>query len=273
MERPYVLEHTSRELDRLDLQGILYRDITRRAMLDSGVAKGMRVLDIGCGSGDVARLASELVGSTGSVLGIDRDEEAVDAARARSTKHGFENVVFEVGEIESGIAERAFDALVGRFVLMHQGDPARSLRAASRAVRAGGVVVILESHMAALLNGRHSHPRSAVYDRIVRWKCEVVAVGADIESGLRLRRTFLDAGLPEPTLRMEASVEGGESSLLYRYMVESVRSMLPMAAECGVEGFTAEDIDSLEERLRVDVVRSGGVIVAWPVVSAWCRLS
>jgi ubiquinone/menaquinone biosynthesis C-methylase UbiE len=273
MKSPYVLERTAREFDRLDLQGIIYEDITRRALLDGGLTGGMRVLDVGCGSGDVARIAAEVVGPSGSVVGIDRDEEAVLAARVRAKEQDIKNVVFHTGEIDADTEQGAFDALVGRFVLMHQPRPGRTLVAASRAVRAGGVIVILESQMASLLDGRHSFPWSRLYDDVVRWKCRVVAAaGADIESGLRLRRTFQEAGLPEPFMRMEACLAGGSKNLIYKYMAESIRSMLPMAAQREIDGFTVEEVDTLEARLRGDVVSNDGVIVAWPVVTAWCQL-
>ena len=43
--------------------------------------RAVRVLDVGCGVGDVSLLAGTLVGPTGAVLGIDRSAEAVDTAR------------------------------------------------------------------------------------------------------------------------------------------------------------------------------------------------
>jgi SAM-dependent methyltransferase len=44
----------------------------------------MRILDVGCGAGDVALLAAELVGESGAVVGIDRSKVAILAARARA---------------------------------------------------------------------------------------------------------------------------------------------------------------------------------------------
>jgi ubiquinone/menaquinone biosynthesis C-methylase UbiE len=41
---------------------------------------GMRVLDVGCGTGDVLFLAARLVGPTGAVLGVDRSAAAVAVA-------------------------------------------------------------------------------------------------------------------------------------------------------------------------------------------------
>ncbi len=272
-EDQYVLGHTPRELDRLDLQGEFYRDITRRALESGGLESGMRVLDIGCGSGDVTLLVAELVGPSGSVVGLDRDEPTVLAARARALTRGVHHVAFELGEVDEGSRVGEFDALVGRFVLMHQLDPAGTLAQAVRPVRPGGPVIILESHMAGLLATCHSLPLSPLYDRIIRWKCKVVqAAGADIEAGLRLRRVFMDAGLPEPGVRMESRVDGGPDSPAYRYMAESVRSMLPMAQQLDVHGVTPEDAERLEDDLRDEVVAAGGVLVSWPLVAAWSRV-
>jgi ubiquinone/menaquinone biosynthesis C-methylase UbiE len=270
--RPYVLGHGARELDRLDVQGALYRDATLRAFREAGIESGMRVLDLGCGSGDVSLLAATLVGPAGAVVGIDRDAGTVAAAAARAQARGVANVAFRLGEIADLGAGEPFDALVGRFILMHQRDPAATLAAAARCLRPGGPVAFLESHMAALLGGTHSLPPSALYDRVVRWKCAVVsAVGADLEAGLRLPRTFVDAGLPEPTLRLEAPVAGGAASPLYAYMAESMRSMLPVARSHGIEGFDEAALERLADDLREEIVACGGVLVGWPVVAAWCR--
>ena len=272
MKHAYVLGRSTRELDRLDLQGIIYRDTTRRALMSGGIAEGMRVLDVGCGSGDVTRLAGELVGPSGSVLGIDIDADTVRSARQRAAQLGVTNVAFDVGEAPSCAQPETFDALVARFLLMHQPSPADTLAEAARAVRPGGTIVVLESHMAGLLGAQHSYPHSDSYDEVVRWKCRVVAAtGADIEAGLGLYRTFRSAKLPAPEMRMQAPLEGGPESLIYRYMAESVRSMLAMADVHEIGGFSRERVALLETRLRDQVVSRGGVLVCWPVVSAWCR--
>jgi len=269
---PYVLGHLPRELDRLDLQGALYRDVTRRALIAGGVAAGMRVLDLGSGSGDVSFLAAELVGPGGSVLGIDRDAGTVEAARSRARHRGAAHVAFRAAAISDVLEDGPFDALVGRFILMHQPDAPAALRGALRNIRPGGPVVFIESCMAALAD-YHSLPHSPLYDAVVRWKCAVVrGAGADLEAGLRLRRTFMSAGLPGPVTRLEAHVEGGPDSLLYAYMAESVRSMLPQARTLGIPGFDDAAVDTLANRLRDEVISQNGVLMNWPVVAAWARV-
>ncbi|MCG6986865.1 MAG: class I SAM-dependent methyltransferase [Gemmatimonadetes bacterium] len=286
-ERPYVCGHTSRERERLDVQALIYADVTRRALVDGGVGPGMRVVDLGCGTGSVSLLAAELVGSTGSVTGIDRDPEALEAARSRARSLGVTNVAYvqaDVAGITGPGSDRgasgagtlpagSFDALVGRFVLMHQRDPTAALAEAARLVRPGGSIVMVESVMAALLESRSSEPPCPLYDRVVRWTCAAVeAGGADLHAGLRLRATFAGAGLPSPVTRLEAPVEGGADSLLYRYCAESVRSMLPLAERLGVTGLTVAEVDTLENDLRTVAVAGGHTLVAWPVVAAWCRV-
>ena len=58
----YALGHSSRELDRLSFQGTVFAPYTRQLLTEAGLTAGMRVLDVGCGSGDVSFLAADLVG-------------------------------------------------------------------------------------------------------------------------------------------------------------------------------------------------------------------
>ena len=73
----YVLGHSRPEIDRLQRQAEMLRPITERLLVAAGVEPGMRVLDIGCGPGDVSTLIADLVGPTGSVVGIDPSAEAL----------------------------------------------------------------------------------------------------------------------------------------------------------------------------------------------------
>src|SRR5262249_23818606 len=93
-----------------------------------GSWRGMRVLDVGSGAGDVAFLAAELVGNSGEVVGVDRSEAALTAARARAAARGLRNVSFREGDPTRMTFERAFDAVIGRYVLQYQRDPAAMLR-------------------------------------------------------------------------------------------------------------------------------------------------
>ena len=54
-QQRYVLGHAPEELRRLILQAGILRPLTLRLLHDAGIGLGMRVLDLGCGVGDVTR--------------------------------------------------------------------------------------------------------------------------------------------------------------------------------------------------------------------------
>jgi ubiquinone/menaquinone biosynthesis C-methylase UbiE len=80
----YVLGHADAEQQRLSKQGHNLRPFTEQLLRDVTLRPGMRVLDVGCGNGDVTLLAAELVGPSGLAVGIDRSSEVPDAARAHT---------------------------------------------------------------------------------------------------------------------------------------------------------------------------------------------
>src|SRR5262249_49883839 len=144
----YVMGRSEDEARRLEEQASLIEPATRALFAAAGLAPGMRVLDVGCGPGDVALLAAELVGPSGSVVGVDVTPAVGATARARAHARGLTRVSFRAGDLRAVELDDVFDAVVGRFVLMYQADPAASLRAVLRAVRDGGLAVFHEADLA-----------------------------------------------------------------------------------------------------------------------------
>lgn len=112
-----------RELDRLSVQARMFEPFTRQLFQEAGLRPGMRVLDAGCGSGDVALLAGEIVGPTGVVVGIDRAAAAIARAKARAESQRMSNVQFVEGDPTLIRLDEGFDAIVGRLILMYYADP------------------------------------------------------------------------------------------------------------------------------------------------------
>jgi SAM-dependent methyltransferase len=100
-----------------------------------GVDEGARVLDVGCGTGRLARWIGERVGSKGGVVGIDPLEERIGIARA----HGGA-ARFEVGQAEDlgAFEDASFDAVCMSSVLHWVADKAKALSEARRVLRPGG---------------------------------------------------------------------------------------------------------------------------------------
>ena len=90
-----------------------------------GVAAGDRVLDVGCGTGRLARWIAERVGPKGSVVGIDPLPDRVAIARA----HG-DGITFEVGQAEDlgAFGEGSFDVVCLSAVFHWIEDKPKALR-------------------------------------------------------------------------------------------------------------------------------------------------
>ena len=104
----------------------------------------MRVLDVGSGTGEVAFLLAELVGEAGLVIGTDKASTPVEAATCAARTRGLPNVEFREGDPAEMEFDVHFDAVVGRYFLPFQTDPASTLERLSKQVRKGGVLVFHE---------------------------------------------------------------------------------------------------------------------------------
>ena len=82
------------EVARLEAQGAAIAPATRMIFAEAGIRPGMRVLDLGCGAGDVAFVAADLVGPEGCVVGVDRSADALARARRRAAQRGLTQVRF-----------------------------------------------------------------------------------------------------------------------------------------------------------------------------------
>jgi SAM-dependent methyltransferase len=261
---------TKDEHERLSRQADWYEPFTRRLMTRAGIGPGMRVLDVGCGPGDVSLLVSELVGRGGSVIGVERDEKALATARRRAVESEVANVEFVVGDFRHvELGDVPFDALVGRLVLMYQGDPAAAVAAAASHVRPGGVVVFAEMclRMHSVVPDRSivSWPPTPASQQVGRWIYAVhSALGTQADMGMRLPATFAEAGLvPSPDLDTAVAVGVGEEAI--RRTVDLTRSFLPAIVATGVTTEEEVDIDTLADRLRAET-GSVGRVVLWPTV-------
>lgn len=107
----YTVGRTQAETDRLIQQAQLYESFSRLWLTNAGLRDGMRVVDVGCGAGDVAFLAASLVGPSGNVLAVDVNPDVIRTARERAHREGVPNVTFEVADFRELAPAEQFDEL------------------------------------------------------------------------------------------------------------------------------------------------------------------
>jgi SAM-dependent methyltransferase len=267
-ERAYFLGHSDAEVERLALQNTFYRDATEATLRRAGLVSGMRVLDVGCGGGDVSLIAAELVGPSGFVLGIDRSAEAVMAARRRVEAEKVPQVQFAASEFDEFSADIPFDALIGRFVLMYLSDPAATLRVLARHLKSDGIVAFQEMEMRTA----RGYPDAPLFQRCIDLYATAIE-RAGFESGMggKLFGTFKSAGLPLPQMAAASRIEGGPDSTGYELMASNIRTMLPMLLRLNVVTAADVDLNTLADRLRREAVVGGQCLMFPLLVSAWSR--
>ena len=140
----YVMGRSAEETARLQKQSLLYNPSTRRLFEEAGITTGMKILDVGSGAGDVALLAADLVGPSGTVLGVDPNPSILQTARERVRAAGLGNVSFIAEDIRSVELDQDFDAVVGGIVLLYLDEPEALLRLLSGHLRPGGIVAFQE---------------------------------------------------------------------------------------------------------------------------------
>jgi SAM-dependent methyltransferase len=266
----YLLGSSAHETERLILQDQIYRPITRRLFQSAGIGPGMSVLDLGCGAGDVSLLLAELVGPKGRVLGIDMDPAVLQRARERVAAAGWRNVELRQGRIDALDLEPSFDAVVGRWILMYSPDPAAVLGELKALLKPGGILAFAEMDIAV---PPRTFPQSSLDASLSRWMVPPEgATGPDVRIGTKLYRLFVDAGLPGPEMLLEAPLGGGPEWPGYKYIGETLRSLVPALAR--VPGFDATkiDVDCIIEQLRSEVTAASGIQRLPALVGAWTRV-
>jgi ubiquinone/menaquinone biosynthesis C-methylase UbiE len=192
----------------------------------------MRVLDVGCGTGAIAREVAGRV-APGEVVGLDRDPEQLAAARELAEGAGIA-LTLTLGSVEElPFRDRSFDAAYCRFLLEHLPDPLRAITEMARVVRPGGWICALEWEPDALV----MHPACpnvlAVWQAIYAFQA---ATGVDPRVGRRLYALFQQADLVDVEADTLAwSVTAGQPEALPLY-VSGAREIIRQTQEALIHG-------------------------------------
>jgi SAM-dependent methyltransferase len=265
-ETGYQLGSDAAELQRLDLQGRVLAPATRTILATAGVRRGMRVLDLGSGAGDVAFVAAELAGPTGEVVGIDQSPDAVAKATARAAQRGLSNVRFVAGDIHDRAPGGPFDAITGRLVLMYVPDPATVLRTQAGVLRSGGVVAPIEFD----LHSARSLPSTPLVGQALSWLREAFTrAGIDPALGPGLWAVLQAAGLQPLGMIGVQPHFGPEDPDGTAILAGIVRTVLPLIERTGVATAAQVGTNTLQQRLSGELATSAAVFAHPMLISAW----
>jgi 2-polyprenyl-3-methyl-5-hydroxy-6-metoxy-1,4-benzoquinol methylase len=268
MTDEYVLGRTSAETERLQIQARLLAPNSVHLFRLAGITPGMRVLDVGCGAGDVSMLLAELVGPQGTVTGVDVNPAIVDLARARTAEAGLANVSFVHADLADLRVEAPVDAVAGRLVLFHLKQPAAAVRALSRLVRPGGLMTFQDFNSTRA----RTVPPTPLATKCTEWIISAFrAVGLTPDLGDQIAPLLRDAGLIVEGAA-SATIAGPAESAMPRYLADTLRSVMPaVLAHCQVTEAEV-DIETLTGRLTQEFKEAGATFWMPELAAAWARV-
>lgn len=233
------LENAAAAYERL-LAPALFHQWTHQVVDAARIAVGQRVLDVACGTGQLARVASARVGPQGSVAAVDVNRGMLKVAATLAPEIEW----YEASAESLPFADESFDAVVSQFGLMFFDDRAVALREMNRVLRPGGhlAVAVFDSPERVEAYGEMAR----VFER---------NVGKDVGSALRypfslgdvdeLRSLFAEADMPNA--QIESRLGAGRFASVEQMVMGDVAGWFPVA---GIE---------VDERSLSAVVEDAGV--------------
>lgn len=155
--------------------------------------KGMRVLDIGCGTGAISAGIADAVGETGSVVGIDSSDHLI--AKGKADFAALQNLSLEEADLFTYDPAEKFDLIVSARVLQWLNNPEAALEKFKTLLKPGGYISILDYNHTQL-EWAPAPPDSmrSFYDAFLKWKSDA---GMDNEIADHLPAMFTKLGLKE----------------------------------------------------------------------------
>jgi 2-polyprenyl-3-methyl-5-hydroxy-6-metoxy-1,4-benzoquinol methylase len=238
----YILETGAKDVERLQLLEQAYGPQSEALLLRAGLREGLRIVEVGCGSGNMSCWLAEQVGPSGSVVGLDRSAGQVEQACKQAMTRGLRNVQFQVADAyKPGLPESSFDMAYCRLVLMHLTHPIEALRAMRELVRPGGQVLCEEMD----LNHWFVDPPSALMHHL--FKLNIVLGARNREHftlGASLHHLFREVGFsaPEVSANFPLLLRGKSKRLVGMSFVEFSPQLVRagLATQTEVDAIAAE---------------------------------
>ena len=199
----YLLAGQTSELDRLQLQSLVWEGSARRLLeavdAGGGPGDGARSLDVGCGVLGWLRVLSEWVGPEGAVTGTDIDEAMLAAAAAFTSAEDLRNVRLVRDDLFTSRLESAsFDLVHARFELTPLGRGPDQMAAYVRLLRPGGTLVLEDPDWGAW----HFNPPAPALEQLIALTVAAFRRWGDADAGRKHPALMRAFGI-QPQLRAE----------------------------------------------------------------------
>lgn len=258
----YIIRGGLEGRERLRILSRVMRPTSIALLNRVGVEPGMRCLEVGCGSGDLAIDLARMTGPAGKVIGTDIDEVKLELARREAESCQLPNIEFQYSDIARDDLRPEFDLVHARFILTHLPNPILALTKMRQALRPGGVLIVEDIDF----RGYFCYPDSPALWRYVELYTQTVRRrGGDADIGPRLPSLLTEAGFENVQMNVvQPAAMEGDVKILTPLTMESVADSVVQ------EGLaTPAEIDQVVAELYAFANNPETVLSAPRIVEVW----
>jgi SAM-dependent methyltransferase len=259
----YLLAGQAAELERLQLQSLVWEPSGKRLLTEIGDGRGAGALDVGCGVLGWLRVLSEWVGRGGEVTGTDIDESMLLAANQFVTQEGLRNVGLVKDDLfASELEPDSFDLVHARYEICPLGRGREQMETYLRLARPGATIVLEDPDTGSW----HFNPPAPALERLI----------ALIEETFRHSGGDLQAGRQNLELLREFGIEGNVRAEVVALAPGHPYLRLPLQFATSLEErllslVSADELQALRDQGETELQEPGRWGTTFTLVQCWGR--
>jgi len=259
----YLLAGQAAELERLQLQSLVWEPSGKRLLAEIGDGRGAAALDVGCGVLGWLRVLSEWVGPGGEVTGTDIDESMLLAANQFVTQEGLRNVGLVKDDLfASELEPDSFDLVHARYEICPLGRGNEQIETYLRLARPGATIVLEDPDTGSW----HFNPPAPALERLI----------ALIEQTFSLSGGDWQAGRKNLELLREFGIEGNVRAEVVALAPGHPYLRLPLQFATSLEErllslVSADEVQALRDQGETELQEPGRWGTTFTLVQCWGR--
>lgn len=244
-------------------------DITRKLIESGEIKPGLKILDLGCGNGNVTFLLSRYIGSDGIVVGIDSNPHTIEDAKKKSKELGLSNLHFCVGDITQDfkIEHSNFDTIIVRRVLMYLLNPEKTIATAIKYLKPNGIFLAQENNISLTPIGLESMPQHKKIIDLIRKTLEKENVNFNM--GFDLNTILTNSGLRVEKVWAEAVLSTQNQHTPWAFLAQVMKDR--MLIHKVIKDVSELELETLEERLANERMENNRTFISDLVFCAVAR--
>lgn len=189
----YILKVGEEGAERLDLINQVFSPYSQYFLTDIGLKPGMKVIELGCGTGIMTSWIAKHVGNNGHVIAVDASSEQLRYAEMNAKKQGLSNIEFvNINAEEINFEKESFDFAYSKLLLMHLQNPALILNKLYQILKPKGILSCEEPTASSLLTHPHNESIEKMNMHFIRLGEKR---GIDFNIGDKLPELFINLSL------------------------------------------------------------------------------